>query len=69
MGSAQALSMRNWPRPYKVEGPVTFKVELSTPDRVSDFVGRQGVRIEGTRTVISTADNFWQAWDQFWYRH
>jgi D-amino peptidase len=69
MGSAQALSMRNWPKPYKVAGPVTFKVELATPDRVSDFVGRKGVRIEGARTVISTADNFWQAWDQFWYRH
>jgi len=68
MGCAQALSMRNWPKPYKVAGPVTFKVELATPDRVSDFIGRKGVRIEGSRTVISTGDNFWQAWDQFWYR-
>lgn len=68
MNAAQALSMRNWPKPYKVAGPVTFKVELATPDRVHDFVGQTGVRIEGPRTVTSTADTFWQAWDQFWYR-
>lgn len=68
MNAAQALSMRNWPKPYKVAGPVTFKVELATPDRVNDFRGRTGVRIEGPRTVVSTADTFWQAWDQFWYR-
>src|SRR5579875_4007965 len=69
MRVAQALSMRNWPKPLKFEAPVTFKVELATPDRASDFIGRSGVRIEGPRTVLSTADTFWQAWDQFWYRH
>ncbi|HLI08689.1 MAG TPA: M55 family metallopeptidase [Ktedonobacteraceae bacterium] len=70
MRVAQALSMpENWPRPYKTSTPVTFKVELATPDRVSDFVGRTGVQIVGPRTVVSTGDNFWQAWDQFWYRH
>src|SRR5947209_6317292 len=68
MSVAQALSMRNWPRPYKVPAPVTFKVELATPDRVNDFMGRTGVTIEGPRTVVSTADTFWHAWDQFWYR-
>jgi D-amino peptidase len=69
MRVAQALSMKNWPRPYKVAGPVTFKVELATPDRASDFKGRENVRIEGSRTVLSTADTFWKAWDQFWYRN
>ena len=69
MRVAQALSMRNWPKPYKVKAPVTFRVELATPDRVHDFMGRTGVRIEGPRMVSSTADTFWQAWDQFWYHH
>lgn len=70
MNAAQALSMReNWPKPYKPQGPVTFRVELATPDRVSDFVGRTGVHIEGPRTVSSTGENFWQAWNQFWYRN
>jgi D-amino peptidase len=69
MRTAQALSMKLWPKPYKPTSPVTFRVELATPDRVSDFRGRSGVQIEGPRTVSSTADNFWHAWDQFWYRN
>jgi D-amino peptidase len=65
----RALTQRaNWPRPYKPDGPVTFKVELTTPDKANDFIGRQGVNIEGPRIVKSTARNFWEAWDQFWYR-
>lgn len=70
MQAAQAVSMRqNWPKPYKIEGPVTFRVELASPERAHDFLGRTGVRIEGPRTVSSSGDNFWQAWDQFWYRN
>ncbi len=69
MRTAQALSMQNWPKPYKTAEPVTFKVELATPERANDFLGRTGVRIEGPRMVSSTAKNFWQAWDQFWHRN
>jgi D-amino peptidase len=69
MRVAQALSQKNWPKPLKFEGPVTFKVELATPDRVSDFIGRKGVQFDGSRIVYSTANTFWEAWDQFWYRH
>jgi D-amino peptidase len=60
---------QNWPKPYKVASPVTFKVELASPDRAQDFFGQTGIRIEGPRTVTSTGDTFWQVWDQFWYRH
>src|SRR5579884_2829827 len=69
MRVAQAVSLKRWPKPLKFSSPVTFRVELATPDRVSDFAGRTGVKVEGPRTVSSTADNFWQAWDQFWYRN
>src|SRR5437879_3877612 len=69
MRVAQSLSMHNSPNPYKPAAPVTFKVELATPDRADDFKGRTGVYFEGPRTVTSTGDNFWQAWDQFWYRN
>src|SRR5437899_6042715 len=69
MSVAQAISMRRWPKPYKPTTPVTFKVELATPDGTNDFRGRTGVQIVGPRTVVSTGDNFWQAWDQFWYRN
>src|SRR5437660_3630692 len=66
---AQAISLKRWPKPYKPTGPVTFRVEVTTPDHVNDFIGRVGVKIEGPRTVSCTADNFWQAWDHMWYRH
>lgn len=65
---AQALGNRAaWPAPWKLDPPVTFRVELATPDRANAFRGRTGVEIVGPRTVISRGENFWQAWDQFWY--
>lgn len=67
MEVAQAISLRHWPKPYKPAGPVTFKVEVTTPDKVNDFVGRAGVKIEGPRLVSCTAETFWQAWNQMWY--
>jgi len=69
MRVAQAISMKHWPKPLKFTSPVTFKVELASPDRADDFRGRAGVKFEGPRMVSSTGDNFWQAWDQFWYRN
>jgi D-amino peptidase len=63
-----ALAGRNWPKPLKFAGPVAFTVELATPDRANDFMGKPGVTVEGPRTVVSRADTFWQAWDQFWPR-
>jgi D-amino peptidase len=69
MRVAQAISLKRWPKPYKPQGSVTFRIELATPDCVGDFIGRHGVTIEGPRMVSSTGENFWQAWDQIWYRH
>lgn len=69
MRVAQAISMRHWPQPLAFTPPVTFRVEVATPDRVNDFKGRAGVVVEGPRTVSATGDNFWQAWDRLWYRN
>ena len=71
MSLAQVLSRdkSEWPKPYKPTSPVTFKVELASPDGVNDFKGRSGVEIAGPRTVLSTGNTFWEAWDQFWYRN
>ncbi len=61
-----ALTRRDWPSPLRFPGPVTFTVELATPDRASEFKNRPGVEIVGSRVVVSRAETFWQAWDQFW---
>jgi D-amino peptidase len=63
-----ALTRQSWPPPYKPASPVTFRVELASADQVQAFRGRTGVEIAGPRTVLSRGEDFWQAWDQFWYR-
>ncbi len=67
--AAEALRNRAaWPKPLTFAPPVTFQVELATPDRAASFYGHQGVEIVGPRTVRASGENFWQAWDAFWYR-
>lgn len=67
-GVYRALNERFWPRPLTFSAPVTFKVELATPDRARAFRGREGVEITGPRTVQATGATFYEAWDKFWYR-
>lgn len=61
-----ALTRREWPQPLKFSPPVRFTVELASPDRAAEFANRPGVEITGPRQVVSTGQNFWQAWSQFW---
>ena len=68
-GVYRALSERRWPAPFRFEPPITFGVDLAVPDHAEHFRGRTGVVIDGPRTVSSTGQTFWQAWDQFWYRN
>jgi D-amino peptidase len=65
----QALRNRDaWPEPLVFDAPVTFRVELATPDRAPSFQGREGVTVTGPRSVEASGETFWQAWDRFWYR-
>ncbi len=63
-----ALSRKEFPKPLKFTGPVSFSVELAAPDRANDFLGKPGVELVNPRLLVSRADTFWQAWDQFWVR-
>lgn len=68
-GVFRALSTREaWPAPLVFEPPVTFTVELITPDATRSYRGRAGVEITGPRTVRASGDTFYAAWDRFWYR-
>ncbi|MDQ7839558.1 MAG: M55 family metallopeptidase [bacterium] len=63
-----ALTGRSgWPAPLRFTAPVTFQVELTTPDRAEAYRGRAGVEVAGPRTVRATGETFWQAWDAFWH--
>jgi D-amino peptidase len=65
-GVYTALTARDWPEPYKPQGPVEFRVELATVDQASAFRGRRGIELLGPRTLVSRGDTFWQCWDQMW---
>lgn len=68
-GVERALRDRkNWPKPLKLGSPVEFKVELAAPEKSNDFIGRTGCEVIDPMTVVSRGDDFWQVWDQFWYR-
>lgn len=67
-GVRDALISRTWPQAYRPRAPVTFRVELATIDQANAFAGRIGVDVVGPRTVISSGNTFWEAWNQFWYR-
>ncbi|MBI3259125.1 MAG: M55 family metallopeptidase [Ignavibacteriae bacterium] len=58
----------NWPKPLKFVSPVELKVELADPDKSNAFKGKIGCEVLNPMTVTSKGENFWQAWDQFWYR-
>ena len=62
-----ALTKRDFPPPYQPSAPVTFEVELATPDKSAPFVGRTGVEVIGPRRVRSVGPNFWVVWDQLWH--
>jgi D-amino peptidase len=63
-----ALSTGDWPDPWKPSSPVTFTVELAAPDHTKDFMGRPGVEVVAPRKVVARGENFWELWDNFWYR-
>jgi len=58
---------KKWPKPLKLSSPVEFKVELASPDKTKDFIGKVGCEIVGPRTVIAKGKTFWEAWNHFWY--
>ena len=63
-----SLSTRSWPKPLKFPAPVRFEVELASPERSSDFIGRTGVEVLDPRRVAASGGSFWEAWDHFWPR-
>ncbi len=68
----ESLEKRDWPAPWKPATPMTFTVELASPEHAQSYIGRPGVEIVDSRKVIgrgSPDQTFWDIWDNFWYRH
>ena len=64
-GRATAGSRRESLAPCVPASPVTFTVELASPDQAQHYEGRTGIELVGLRTAVSRGQTFWQAWDQF----
>jgi D-amino peptidase len=65
---AEALGgSRQHPAPAKPSLPVELKVELTSPDKMADFMGKCGCEMVDARTIASRGDSFWKVWDQFWH--
>jgi D-amino peptidase len=65
----QALTNRTaWPKPWNPGSPVELRVDVHHSDALSQYLHRKGLEIVGGRTVISRAENVWDAWDQLWVR-
>lgn len=65
-GVASALSVKRFPRAWKVAAPVEFKVQLASTEKGDNFINRRGVELVEDRVIVSRGGSFWEAWDQFW---
>ncbi|MCX7626267.1 MAG: M55 family metallopeptidase [Candidatus Sumerlaeaceae bacterium] len=55
------------PAPYDPRSPMTLRVELTSPDKVKDYMGRMGISVVGPREIESKGETFWELWDRFWH--
>lgn len=68
-GVCEALSrsMSEMPKPFVPRAPMTLRVELTSPDKVKDYIGRAGIEIVGPREVEARGRSFWDLWNRFWH--
>ncbi|MGC8740640.1 MAG: M55 family metallopeptidase [Candidatus Sumerlaeaceae bacterium] len=68
-GVCEALSrpLGEMPRPFVPQAPMTLHVELTSPDKLKDYLGRTGIEVVGPREVEARGRNFWELWDRFWH--
>jgi len=66
-GATQALKNLSALKPYVPARPTTITVELSSADKVVDFMGRPNVEFPEPLKVVSRGDTWMQAWDQIWH--
>jgi D-aminopeptidase len=53
--------------PYDPGRPCEIKVEYTKTDEVERLRHRAGVDVLDGRTIVSRADDWWTAWQQFYF--
>jgi D-amino peptidase len=66
-GAKRALQDRRAVPPYNPGSPCTIEVEYKVTSAVDKLSRAHGVEIVDARRIRSTADTWWQAWQQFFF--
>jgi D-amino peptidase len=66
-GAKKALSDLKAVPPYDPGSPCTIEVEFKVTDEVDKLRHRVGVEVVDDRRIRSTADRWWDAWQQFYF--
>jgi D-amino peptidase len=65
-GVREALSSREWVKPYVPAKPTTISFDLGSVDHAAQFMGRPNVEFPDPLKVVSRGKDWMQAWDQIW---
>jgi D-amino peptidase len=66
-GAREALGRRDAIAPYDPGKPCEIKVEFKSTDGVEEYRNRRGVEVLDPRLIVSRADDWWTAWNQFFF--
>ena len=66
-GAKQALKDLGTVPPYDPGRPCEIRVVFHHSDGVDDFRWKPAVEIVGPREIVSRADDWWSAWQQFFF--
>jgi D-amino peptidase len=67
-GAKAALADLGAVPPYDPGSPCTIEVEFTRTASLDEYARKPGVELTGERTITSTADTWWEAWQQFFLR-
>ena len=65
-GARRAVEDRGSVEPYDPGRPCEIVVEYTKSNLVEAFRNREGIEILEPRKIVSRADDWWTAWQQFW---
>jgi D-amino peptidase len=66
-GAKASLADLNAVAPWDPGRPCTIEVEFTKTDEFDRYRRRPGVEASGERRIVSTADIWWAAWQQFYF--
>jgi D-aminopeptidase len=54
-------------KPYDPGRPCEIEVDLNNTDATDEYRHKPGVEIVDSRRIVSRADDWWTAWQQFFF--